>query len=710
MEEPSVLDYFKALLTPWRGKTPEIPPLPDKGVVHRVETQPRTTPDAIDYAGFNISELPWRVLTPLILALLAQNFLGPPRPALRTGVIIYLIALAGLIWANLRGELRLPSPRESKPLHTSPSILQLPLRLGIGFSTLVFLAFVGNKFTSFNVLIWGIAIWYMVLAFWVPNTSSKPRLERLRDFLANPSWNIKITRWTLLVVAAIGISIFFRTYRLTEIPPEMVSDHAETIQDVYDILQGETSIFFPRNSGREPLHYYFTAALVNLFNSGLNFDILKVGTILAGLLMLPYMYLLGKEVGNRNVGFLALLITGIAYWPNVLARVDLRIILYPAFAAPTLFYLLRGIRTTNRNDFIKAGIALGLGLHGYTPFRIVPIVVLIGIGLFLLHKQSQGLRRQTIISLGILSLISLVIFLPLLRYSLENPEMFSVRAFSRLGSSERSLPDPALDIFLQNFWDALWMMNYTNSSSWVVSIPGRPMLDLVSASLFLMGCVLLLARYFRKLNWVDLFLVISVPLLMMPSILSLAFPEENPTSNRSAGALVPVFLIVALALECLLRGIKSKLNSPAGTRLAWGIGIALFSWSATINYGLTFDQYYAMYVQNSWNTSEMGEVIGNFANTVGHRDQAWVMAKAHWVDNRLVGIEAGFPNKNYEMFPENLETTLNVPGPKIFLVKFDDPEALKALEEIYPLGVSSLYESQHEFKDFFIFFVPGDEG
>jgi len=40
--------------------------------------------------------------------------------------------------------------------------------------------------------------------------------------------------------------------------------------------------------------------------------------------------------------------------------------------------------------------------------------------------------------------------------------------------------------------------------------------------------VLVIVRYIRKRDWVDLFLLVSIPLLMMPSILSLAFPEENP--------------------------------------------------------------------------------------------------------------------------------------------------------------------------------------
>ena len=34
--------------------------------------------------------------------------------------------------------------------------------------------------------------------------------------------------------------------------------------------------------------------------------------------------------------------------------------------------------------------------------------------------------------------------------------------------------------------------------------------------------------------------LLSIPLLMLPSILSLAFPDENPALNRAAGDLTPV--------------------------------------------------------------------------------------------------------------------------------------------------------------------------
>jgi len=76
---------------------------------------------------------------------------------------------------------------------------------------------------------------------------------------------------------------------------------------------------------------------------------------------------------------------GIAYWPNVISRVALRFALYPAFFAPTLYFLIRGLKRKRWNDFLFAGIFLGLGLHGYSPFRIVPFVVILVLLIYFTH-------------------------------------------------------------------------------------------------------------------------------------------------------------------------------------------------------------------------------------------------------------------------------------------------------------------------------------
>ena len=132
---------------------------------------------------------------------------------------------------------------------------------------------------------------------------------------------------------------FFRFYQTASVPPEPFSDHAEKILDVYDVSQGQTTSSFPRNTGREALPDVLDLLIAKLFGTGLSFLSLKLGTAILGFLTLPFIYLLGKEIGGRRVGLFAFLLAGIGYWPNVISRVGLRFPLYPLFAAPTLLYL-----------------------------------------------------------------------------------------------------------------------------------------------------------------------------------------------------------------------------------------------------------------------------------------------------------------------------------------------------------------------------------
>jgi hypothetical protein len=173
--------------------------------------------------------------------------------------------------------------------------------------------------------------------------------------------------------------------------------------------------------------------------------------------------------------------------------------------------------------------------------------------------------------------------------------------------------------------------------------------------------------------------------------------------------LVVIFLIAAIALETLLRGIKEVMGGIVGKRAAWIVGMVLILMAAIQNYGLTFDKFRTQYLGNAWNTSELGGVIKTFTLTVGDPDSAWVVAFPHWVDTRLVGVNAGYPTKDYAIWPDEIESTLDYPAPKLFLVKPEDPVALEVLRETYPKGASSLHVSDVLYKDFYIYFVPAEE-
>jgi 4-amino-4-deoxy-L-arabinose transferase-like glycosyltransferase len=710
--EPTVLDYVKSL---FRGKPLAIPAIQETPEIPLESgEQPHEQPVAIEEQSTPPQEpksrppgvfSPWRSLVALGLALVAQLSLLPrPNRSWILGVILYILAAGWLAWASYKREWVPADLPEAEARPEDYRVRSRWLYISLPLALVAFLTLGGNRFTTLNVTLWVLAIIFTVLAFWQGELPFRGWWRWIKGHL-HPPWKFSISAWTLLVLAAIVLVVFFRTYRITQVPPEMVSDHAEKLLDVWDVLHGQTSIFFQRNTGREAIQMYLTAGIIKLFRTGYSFLSLKIGTILAGLLTLPYLYLLGKELGNRRVGLFAMLFAGIGYWPNVISRVGLRFPLYPLFVAPTLYYLIRGLRTSNRNDFILSGLALGIGLHGYTPIRILPLVILVAIGLYFLHPQARGKRLQVVSGLLVVVLVSVIVFLPLLRFALEYPTLFDFRAFSRLGTTERPLPGSAWLIFLNNLWNASTMYFWSDGKIWVHSVTDSPALDIISAALYFLGVVLLLFRYIRRRTWQDLFLLLSIPLLMLPSILSLAFPDENPALNRAVGAMVPVFLIVAIALDGLMSAVDGRNPSKAGSRLAWGMALILIFFAAVGNYDLVFSQYQRAYELSSLNTSEMGKVIHDFGDMYGGTNNAYVVPYPYWVDTRLVGMIAGDPTRDFAIPPDQISETLNFPQPKMFLVNPEDQADLNLLHQLFPQGTVSNYESK-EGKNFYIYMVP----
>ncbi len=707
MNEPSVLDYVKSKLKFWQREKISLPDVEFAMQEEKPQSEPSSSQSStLKPATFQPKNWLWRSLLALLLAIMGQAAFEPPHNTHWTGLVLYFAAFTMLALAYYRKEWSLPPLREGEIHPDNWRFKRIAFFLAIPFALAAFFTFAGNSFKFLNSLPWLLSLLLFVWSFWQSDASLKKTIACIKTFFQQREWSISISRWTLLIFVITAIVIFFRLYQIGAVPPEPFSDHAEKLLDVYDITQGETRIFFPRNTGREGFQMYWTLLVSKVFGTGLSFLSLKLGTALLGLLTLPFMYLLGKEIANRRVGLLAMFFMGIAYWQNVISRVGLRFPLYPLFVAPTLYYLLRGIRRQNRNDFILAGIFLGLGAHGYTPFRIMPFVVVAAVGLYVLHKGSKGARKQVIEQLIILTLFSLVVFLPLGRYALANPDSFSYRTLSRLGSPGQTFPALWWEIFASNVWDGMKMFNWDNGNIWVHSVANRPALGVVSGALFLIGVALLLVRYAKKRDWLDLFLLLSILLLQLPSTLSLVFPEENPALNRAGGAAVPVFVIVALALDGLLASLRSRASRRTGAVYVWGVTGVLLVLSIAQNYNLVFDTYNERYRLGAWNSSEMGQAIQQFEHLYGTTETVWIVPYEHWVDTRLPGVWAGIPNRDFAVWQRDLPKTLEESGPKMFIVKPEDEESLEILAQLYPQGRASRHESDVAGHDFMIFSVP----
>ena len=710
MEEPSVLDYLKEKLNPrnWGKQTKGVESIPPESEL------PEPSPEIVRDDGevkewvkqsFNF---PWRTLLALAFALVAQRLMEPPLPEFLATVVLYAASLGLIILAVMKQEWLILKLQPNESTAMEAGVRTLSFFFFIPITLLAFYEFKDNLFTGFNLILWIIAISLSVYSLWQPKRELNFRngLHKVWNYLRAPFLNIQLSAWNLLVTAVFAVAAFFHLSQLASIPLDMTSDHAEKLLDINDILNGKYSIFFPRNGGREPIQFYLSATLIKWFGAGLNFTTLKLGMALAFLVGLYFVYKLGKEMGNRWTGLLAMLFMGFASWTNIIARIGLRLVLCPVFVAPVLYFMIRGFRRANRNDFILAGIFLGLGLMGYSAYRIMPFVVVLGVLIYLLHQKAKQKRKEGWLALGIMTLFAIVLALPLIHFALQYPDSFNYRTVTRMTSAEVPLAKDVIMVFLSNTWNAITMPFWNDGSTWVISVTNRPALDVVSAALYFIGLVVVLVRWVKNHTWQDLFLVLAIPVLMLPSILALAFPVENPSLSRAGGAVVPIMIIVAIGFQSLLVSLWQKCRAIFGKVLVVVLALAMVFLSAFQNYDLFFNQYNNSYANATWNTKQIGEVCKDYIDSVGASDTCYVVGVAYWVDTRLVAMVAGYPTMDYAIWPKDIQATTSDPRAKMFIVKADQSDALDLLKQIYPSGFGTLHPSPIPGRDFVAYFVP----
>lgn len=651
------------------------------------------------YAGHFGLRSPWYPLLVLGALLLAQADLEFAPTPIGIGVALYLLAFSGLVWVFYRGAWPVSSGLASSAKRDSGSIRLIPFAIGLSLAFTAFLVFGGNRFTLGNLTLWWLALVFYLWGVEERSFRSPSALQGLRESFCGKRM-ICLPRWHLVVfLSFIGLACFH--LNLLSFPSEPTVDHAENMEDMLSLLRGQWSIFFPRNTGREPLIMYWTVLVAALLRVPISFWVQKLCTVLIGICTFPFLYLLGREVGGQRTGWLAMLFFGVAAWPTILIHFGLRMAFHPFFTALVLYYLLRGLRTHQRNDFLRTGLWLGLGLYGYMAFRVVPFVVLLGLALYLLHLPDRQQRGDVLLWAGLVFLTALLVFLPLLRYAVDYPASFFYRTFVRIGSWERAIPGPGLPIFFSNLWKVLWMFNWDQGNVWVLSVPHRPALDVVGGALFLLGVVLVFCRYLRQRCWRDLFLLLALLVLLLPSALSLSFPEENPHPSRAGGAAVIVFVLAALALDSLVTALERR-GHPSW---AWGVVVLLLLGFALNNYRILrqFDEQYRLKI---WNPCDYGAVIAHWRDQPVSLNSIWIIPSPDWMDTRLPGLCIGLPGYDFGLPPDQIPDTTGLPGPQLFLLSRYDRANLQELQTLYPKGIYWQYPSKTVGRDLLVFFVP----
>ena len=173
--------------------------------------------------------------------------------------------------------------------------------------------------------------------------------------------------------------------------------------------------------------------------------------------------------------------------------------------------------------------------------------------------------------------------------------------------------------------------------------------------------------------------------------------------------MIPIFLLAALAVESLLRTLWSKAGLIASKALVVLFALMVITFSANLNYDLALVQYPDGYRKSTWNSSQMSEIVKDFTSSFGSVENVWVLSVPHWVDTRLVAMQAGYIDRDFELWADDLETTLDHAGTKLFFVKADDQVSLEKLLAVYPIGFQSYHTNPIAGRDFIVYIVGSKE-
>ncbi len=540
-----------------------------------------------------------------------------------------------------------------------------PLRLLAFASALALAAAVwrfgaAGEFRAATVLPWlgGIAFWFR--AWWPGRRAHAP---------AAPGQGADASRRTVLLFLAIfAVGVFFAFHRLANTPGNPTSDHAETLLDVQDVLRGERPVFFERNTGREPLKFYWLALLVT---AGLpaNYLTLKVATACLGLLAIPAMFLLGRELGGPRLGLLAAALVSFSKWHVAMERVGLRFTHGVFPIAFVLWALCRYMVRRDRASALWAGLGIGAGLYGYIPFRIVPLLVPLALGLTMLDR-GRTRRRRSIAADGLLiAATAAIVFLPLLRFMVARPDLFWYRVATRAAGVERPVAAHPLGVFADNVVRMAGAFHWRGTETVVNAVRLDPFLDPMTGGLMIAGLIVAgtwIARGSRR--W--LFLVLSLPVLTLPSTLSIAFPIENPSINRSVTAIPVVMLLAALPLARLIaragRGLARQIAEAGAVAC-----LALAAWQSYVRYFVDFDRQYPYVVQDSLS---IARAMDAFRARGVPLYNIYLISFPDWVDARNLAFESGDGDW---FLSNNIEPRENVPEiadrPLVFIYHPGDP-------------------------------------
>lgn len=386
-------------------------------------------------------------------------------------------------------------------------------------------------------------------------------------------------RWELLAVLSLtAVALFLRLFRLDELPFGTWFDEADYA--LAAIRLADDPSYRPlmvRLTGEVAVLPYAMAAVFQVL--GESTWAARTISACVGAATIPAAYLLGRQFFGVPASLALAGMLAFSRWHLNFSRIAMHPIMTPFVAILAFCCLIRGLRSGRVYWHVLSAFFFACGLWFYAGSRFTVIAAVIYLALLL--ALSAG-RRRMAIATGICAVAAAgtLFYSPGLAYMVHNPEEALVRTRTTSIFRDKSGAE-AIAALAENTKKHLLMFHYRGDPNGRHNLPGEPMLDPVVGVLAVLGLGTALRGQRRSgLMFVNL---LFVPLL--GGILTLEF--EAPQSLRSIGSITGAYLLAALAVDRLARGL-GPWNSGAKREA----GLIALTVAATVCAFLNVDGYF----------------------------------------------------------------------------------------------------------------------
>ncbi len=353
-----------------------------------------------------------------------------------------------------------------------------------------------------------------------------------------------------LAVIFLLLSATLRLWDLPTLPPGLTDNEIDDIQITEAARQGNPRVFFNlRGEGREGMYHILLASATSLTGGGLvGYRMLSV---FAGMLSLAMVYAVGKRLFGSSAGLTSLAMLAIGMFPVLLSRGIWREALVPLYVSGVLLALARAFpvygtasqREARTIPFAGLGVALGFGFYIHPISLVVALAVMIFIAYMVLSRQP--LSRRTLSYTWFAVVVMIVLATPYLIATLGAPELSGAQRLF----IDQEVPDNLTP--LQSLIAGLSGIAFRGDTNPTHNLPQRPLIDLVSALLLLVG-IAAAVRYWRQPRFA---LLVICTIIVLPVAL---LANNSPNFLAMAGALPLIALLFGLGATTLYRSFPSR--------------------------------------------------------------------------------------------------------------------------------------------------------